>query len=492
MMHQSLYRKYRPANFDEVADQKVIIQTLKNAIKNDTLSHAYLFAGPRGTGKTSIAKILAKMVNCESLENYNPCNKCVNCTQYNNNQAVDIIEIDAASNNGVDEIRELKSKIGLVPASGKYKIYIIDEVHMLSTGAFNALLKTLEEPPKHAIFILATTDPHKIPLTILSRCQRFDFKKLSLEQMMNRLEYVVEKENIQIEKDALEEIAYLSDGGMRDALSLLDQATAYTDTLITSSDIHEINGTITDNELKEFVNNILTNNTELIFKTIDKYNSDGKDFFKLTEEIINYLRNVMIYKNVPNYFESTKEYNLDITLDKTMSFIKVFNDALYDMKNALNVKLLFELAIIKLLNVDNNVVDNKKIVKNEIKIEENPIDNKLNLKEIRINNTLCNFNKKDYLEFKSTIDNINSISNIYSLIKKGLIKAYGNKYFIIVFDNKTDIDEFNSKLKEIDNFFLDELDKIIKGIAVDTSEWEIIKTEFNNKTKEYKFINEGE
>ena len=354
MMHQSLYRKYRPANFDEVADQKIIIQTLKNAIKNDTLSHAYLFAGPRGTGKTSIAKILAKMVNCESLENYNPCNKCVNCTQYNNNQAVDIIEIDAASNNGVDEIRELKSKIGLVPASGKYKIYIIDEVHMLSTGAFNALLKTLEEPPKHAIFILATTDPHKIPLTILSRCQRFDFKKLSLEQMINRLNYVVEKENIKIDKDALNEIAYLSDGGMRDALSLLDQATSYTDSLITIEDIHEINGTITDIELKKFVENIISNNTEIIFKTIDKYNSDGKDFFKLTEEIINYLRNVLIFKNVPNYFESTKEYELDLNFDKIMSYIKVFNEALYDMKNALNVKLLFELAIIKLLNIDDN------------------------------------------------------------------------------------------------------------------------------------------
>ena len=177
-MYQSLYRKYRPTNFDEVVGQKIIIQTLKNAVKNNQITHAYLFAGPRGTGKTSIAKILAKIINCENLDGYNPCNKCVNCTQYNNKQAVDIIEIDAASNNGVEEIRDLKSKITLVPTTGKYKIYIIDEVHMLSTGAFNALLKTLEEPPKHVIFILATTDPHKIPPTILSRCQRFDFKKI--------------------------------------------------------------------------------------------------------------------------------------------------------------------------------------------------------------------------------------------------------------------------------------------------------------------------
>ncbi|MBR1717918.1 MAG: hypothetical protein IJ715_01450, partial [Bacilli bacterium] len=371
-------------------------------------------------------------------------------------------------------------------------IYIIDEVHMLSTGAFNALLKTLEEPPKHAIFILATTDPHKIPLTILSRCQRFDFKKLSLDQMMKRLEYVVLKENIQIEKDALSEIAYLSDGGMRDALSLLDQATAYTDKLITVSDIHEINGTITDNELKEFINNILKNSTEYIFKKIDKYNSDGKDFYKLTEEVINYLRNVMIYKNVPNYFDSTKEYDLDITLDMIMNFIKVFNETLYDMKNALNVKLLFELAVIKLLNIDNNAIVKSKKTNEKVKIEEKVKETKLNPKEIRVNNTLCSFNKKDYLEFKNTVENIKSISNIYSLIKKGLIKAYGNNYFIIVFDNNDDINDFNGKLKEIDNFFLDELDRVIKGIAVDTFEWEKIKTEFNNKTKEYKYINEGE
>ena len=199
-MYQSLYRKYRPKSFEEVVGQTVIIKTLQNSVKNNKLSHAYLFTGPRGTGKTSIAKILAKTINCENLEKSNPCNKCVNCTQINNKQFIDIIEIDAASNNGVDEIREINNKVNLVPSIGKYKVYIIDEVHMLTTGAFNALLKTLEEPTSHIIFILATTEPHKIPATILSRCQRFDFKKISQKEMINRIKIIIEQEKINIEE----------------------------------------------------------------------------------------------------------------------------------------------------------------------------------------------------------------------------------------------------------------------------------------------------
>ena len=254
-MYQTLYRKYRPLNLDEVVGQQVIVKTLKNAILNNQLSHAYLFTGPRGTGKTSIAKILARTINCTNLNDTTPCNKCVNCTQ-NLNQPVDIIEIDAASNNGVDEIRELKSKVNLVPTINKYKVYIIDEVHMLTTGAFNALLKTLEEPPAHIIFILATTEPHKIPMTILSRCQRFDFKRISNRDLVKRLKYVVDQEKIKIEENCLEEIARLSNGGMRDALSILDQVNAYADDQIKIEQIHEINGTLTPVEIKNFILNI--------------------------------------------------------------------------------------------------------------------------------------------------------------------------------------------------------------------------------------------
>ena len=223
-MYQALYRKYRPKNLDEVGGQDTIVKIIKNSILNNKINHAYLFAGPRGTGKTSVAKIFAKMVNCENLEKGNPCGKCTSCTVPNNS---DIIEIDAASNNGVDEIRELRNKVNLVPSYGKYKVYIIDEVHMLTTGAFNALLKTLEEPPAHIIFVLATTDPHKIPETILSRCQRLDFKKISENNIVKRLSEIANIENIDIEEPALYEIARLSDGGMRDSIGMLDQAVAY-------------------------------------------------------------------------------------------------------------------------------------------------------------------------------------------------------------------------------------------------------------------------
>ena len=255
-MYQALYRKYRPSTFEDVIGQDVIVKTLKNEISNNHISHAYLFTGPRGTGKTSIAKILAKTVNCEHLNGFQPCEVCVSCTQINNRQTTDIFEIDAASNNGVDEIRELKSKVNLVPSTSKYKVYIIDEVHMLTTGAFNALLKTLEEPPSHIIFILATTDPHKIPSTILSRCQRFDFKKISDKKIVERLKYIVKKEKINIEEDALYEIARLSDGGMRDSISMLDQVLAFSESTITVKEVHEVNGTLSQYEMQNFMEDL--------------------------------------------------------------------------------------------------------------------------------------------------------------------------------------------------------------------------------------------
>jgi len=300
-MYQALYRKYRPQTLEEVGGQDTIVKIIKNSIENNKINHAYLFAGPRGTGKTSIAKIFAKMVNCENLQNGLPCGKCTNCTQINNS---DTIEIDAASNNGVNEIRELRNNVNLVPSYGKYKIYIIDEVHMLTTEAFNALLKTLEEPPAHIIFILATTDPHKIPETILSRCQRLDFKKISEKSIVNRLKKIVEEEKIEIEEDALKEIARLSDGGMRDSIGMLDQAVAYSDQKITTNDIHDINGTLTAENLKNLISVIITREIKEIFEILEKYNDNGKNFVKLTEEIITFMRNTLLYKNAREYFET--------------------------------------------------------------------------------------------------------------------------------------------------------------------------------------------
>ena len=351
-MYQALYRKYRPQTLEDICGQEAIVKIIKNSIINNKISHAYLFAGPRGTGKTSLAKVFSKIINCENSHDCTPCGVCVNCTQTNN---TDIIEIDAASNNGVDEIRELRSKVNLVPAYGKYKVYIIDEVHMLTTGAFNALLKTLEEPPAHIIFILATTDPHKIPETIISRCQRLDFKKISLEAIVNRLKVIAQTENIEITDEALMEIAVLADGGMRDSLGMLDEAVAYTCGKISEQDIHDINGTLTTKDLKTFTTFLLNNDIENLFKLLDQYNEKGKNFVKLIEEIILYMRNLLIYKKAPNYF-STLNYNLDNYKDVDFSvptlikYIELLNECLIDTKNTNNPKLMFELVIIKMLS----------------------------------------------------------------------------------------------------------------------------------------------
>ena len=254
-MYQALYRKYRPQTFDDVVGQSSIVKVLKNSIEQRKFCHAYMFFGSRGTGKTSLSKIFAKAVNCLEPIDGNPCGKCKNCLIASEKECVDILEIDAASNNGVDEIRELRNKINLVPAELKYKVYIIDEVHMLSIGAFNALLKTLEEPPEHVIFILATTDPQKVPETIISRCQCFSFQRISIDMLIQRLEYVCNCENIKIDNEVLREIAVAADGGMRDSLGMLDKLSSYTDDLITMDIYTELNGLITKKDLKMFSDN---------------------------------------------------------------------------------------------------------------------------------------------------------------------------------------------------------------------------------------------
>ena len=299
-MYQALYRKYRPKNFSDVVGQNIIVQTLKNSILNNSINHAYLFSGPRGTGKTSMDKIFANTINCENIKNGEKCNNCVFCTQNKND---DIIEIDAASNNGVDEIRELRNKVSLVPSIGKYKVYIIDEVHMLTVGAFNALLKTLEEPPAHAIFVLATTEPHKIPLTILSRCQRFDFKKIPENVIFDRLKYIAEQENINITNEAIMEIANTCDGGMRDAISMLDQSHSYNSDNIDVNIINEINGNIPEDEIQKLVNSIINRDLNISYEAIDKYIKEGKNLIKINEKLLLCFRNILLYKNAKEYFD---------------------------------------------------------------------------------------------------------------------------------------------------------------------------------------------
>lgn len=531
-MYQALYRKYRPTCFDEIVGQDVIIKTFKNAIKNKKLSHAYLFSGPRGTGKTSTAKILAKTINCENLHEFEPCNQCNSCIQINNKQNTDIIEIDAASNNGVDEIRELKSKVNLVPANSKYKVYIIDEVHMLSTGAFNALLKTLEEPPSHIIFILATTEIHKIPATILSRCQKFDFKKISPKKIVENLKKIVTKENLNIEEDALKEIAILSQGAMRDAIGLLDQAISYSPENITIQDIHDINGTLETTILQQVIGYIINNDMLNLLKIFDEFDENGKNLIKICEELIYYLRNIVIFQISPDYFVEEEKQNfkkLGTIIDKKilLSYIQQFSNAIYEMKNSDNEKITLELNLIKMMELEKNIessVGYDQNVESEIKDlnieEENAkikkkisvkntqiqkiVENKPQkntsyieesqleiLKTTRINNTLATFNKKIFLEYK---ENLKKITNYFvdeecsqwgALILDGELKAVGRQHMIFVYKDEPREYLFNHNLKQIE-FLIEKIySEKIKVIATNIEAWNIIKQEFNSKSKVY-------
>lgn len=506
-MYQSLYRKYRPKTFDEVVGQTVIVRTLKNSIKNDKLSHAYLFSGPRGTGKTSVAKILAKTINCENIINYNPCNQCQNCNLINNKQSIDIIEIDAASNNGVDEIREINNKVNLVPSSGKYKVYIIDEVHMLTTGAFNALLKTLEEPPSHIVFILATTEPHKIPATILSRCQRFDFKKLNSNEIIERLNTIIKEENIKIEPEALKELAILSDGGMRDALSMLDQVLAYSDDMITLNDIHEINGTIKKEELNQFLLDIINKNTKNILNKIDELDIKGKDFIKLTEEIILFLRDTLINKTTNN--EKIK-YSIEekISSEQLINYIKNFNSIFNEMKNSSNPRVIFEILVIQILDIDNtkiseeNLYNNTKNIKINNQIKEANVDNLIetknieNLKKIRINNILCNLDKNTAILIKQQLEKLNNnlildeYAIYYSMLLEGKLTAFGNNTMIFVYETERLSNEFNKNIIQIEKMLTKYLKEKYKVISTFQDDWQQIKKDYSKNKANYKYIEE--
>ena len=369
-MYHALYRKYRPMTFDDVVGQDSIVTTLRNSIINKTFSHAYMFFGPRGTGKTTISKIFARSINCEEPIDGCTCGKCPKCLHSFEKECVDIIEIDAASNNGVDEIRELKNKISLVPAELKYKVYIIDEVHMLSIGAFNALLKTLEEPPEHAIFILATTDPQKVPETIISRCQCFSFKRISENAIVDRMKFITENEDISIEADVLHDIAKFSDGGMRDALGLLDKLSSYTDKKITSDSFAELNGTITKGDLEKFVDNIFSNNIGEILTYIVDINNSGKNLIQVIIQLLDYLQDTLF-----SYYVNNVE--LKYPVDKIISLANVINDKLFDIKKSSNPRIYIEMLLIDFCEKNKNfnsveiisreIIPNKKLTNNSIK-----------------------------------------------------------------------------------------------------------------------------
>ena len=540
MAYQTLYRKYRPKTFELVYGQDVIVKTLKNVIKNDKLSHAYLFTGPRGTGKTSSAKLFAKAINCLNNKDGDACNECENCKSFNNNSNPDIIEIDAASNNGVDEIREIKNKVSLVPSMSKYKVYIIDEVHMLSIGAFNALLKTLEEPPEYIIFILATTEPQKIPATIISRCQRFDFKSISHDKMKQCLENIISKENITIDDGAIEEIINNSKGGMRDAIGLLDQASAFCNNNITANDIEELSGNISIKQIRTFLANIMQKEYNVIFDTISNYSSNGKDFALICEKIINYIRKGILYKkkiNIDKIPDEDKNIFDKLSDTDLYDLIDYLSDTLVKVKNSYQKELTFEVQMIQMIdkifnkesNVSRETLHNEPIKidvpretsikerKNNNEISENKVENadvpretlksenKIDsvieeLKNVRINNILKNATKQNITFIKDLWPNINEylINEKYKMVAGMLVNATpvaaSKKGVIITLPLESSISRIE---KEYDNSkeLLNEIyNENYKVVYISEQYWKKVRPEFVEKAKngELQIIDESE
>lgn len=357
MSYQALYRVWRPQQFDDVSGQQMITQTLKNAIKQGNTSHAYLFSGPRGTGKTSAAKIFAKAINCPNSTNGEPCNQCEICNQITDGSLGDVLEIDAASNNGVEEIRDIREKANYAPTQADYKVYIIDEVHMLSMGAFNALLKTLEEPPTNVIFILATTEPHKIPLTIISRTQRFDFRRISSKDIVVRMSYILDQKEVDYEEDALQIIANAAEGGMRDGLSMLDQALSFMDDKLTTDITLQITGSITQDLLIQYIQTVIDQDTETGLNILNQILAEGKDASRFIEDMILICRDVLLYKNAESEDTILKLAKIDEDLKKlartietatAYRIIEIFNKTQQELKMSNHAEVYLEVATVRL------------------------------------------------------------------------------------------------------------------------------------------------
>lgn len=520
LSYLALYRKYRPSDFDSVYGQEEIVTVIKNAIFNNKISHAYLFSGPRGTGKTTIAKIIARLVNCEHLEKGKPCGKCYNCLNFFNSN--DIVEIDAASNNGVDEIREIRDKINLVPSNAKYKVYIVDEVHMLTNQAFNALLKTLEEPPTHVIFIFATTEPHKIPLTIASRCQKFRFSKIDDKKVVERLKEISKLENISYEEDALFEIARLSDGCMRDAINLLDQLISYSNSNITLDDIYKVNGSVSYNDISVLLNNILFNEKTKIIEFIDNFDKAGKEIVKFVEELIIFIKDVILYKNA-GYLSNISSKNdtiksvSEIYSDKILyMLVNVLNNTQNNIKNSTHGSILF---MTSMLNFSDSIIDNNSYSEKKILIEKNRIEEEDNKDDEIISQEIIseedkNIKKNDSIIKKLTIDVDGRINNALVDASKEILNEYKSKWNLIddyLFDDKyssicgllkdSDVvvaskeyviicNKLSSVVSRINfsSIIIEELFERIYGdsvkiVAISSEEWNKVKSEYIDNIK---------
>lgn len=362
MAYQALYRTWRPQRFEDVVGQEMITKTLRNAVMTNQTSHAYLFTGPRGTGKTSTAKIFAKAINCHHQENGEPCNECEICKAITNGSLNDVLEIDAASNNGVEEIRDIRDKVKYAPTQADYKVYIIDEVHMLSTGAFNALLKTLEEPPANVVFILATTEPHKIPATIISRTQRFDFKRITSATILKRMEYILNQKDIQYEDAALKVIAKAAEGGMRDALSILDQVISFGENNVTLENALLVTGSVTKTDLLNYLQAVVDQKTPEALEMIHKLVQDGKDASRIVEDLVEYCRDLLLYQQSPAMLEETelgmldedfKKFAQEIEPETVYQMINILNEQQENMRYTSHPTVYLEVLTVKLSQLKN-------------------------------------------------------------------------------------------------------------------------------------------
>ena len=502
MEYQALYRKYRPKNLDEVSGQKVTLKILKNSIENNKIAHAYLFYGPRGTGKTSVAKILARVVNCENEKDGIQCEKCSMCKISSEKECVDIIEIDAASNNGVEEIRDLKSKVSFVPSELKYKVYIIDEVHMLSMGAFNALLKTLEEPPSYVIFILATTELRKVPSTIISRCQTLEFKRLSENEIVSKLEEIAKKEKIKISTDALAEIARCSNGGLRDSIGLLEKTSNYKNDELTIDDVRFVSNNISTEELENLITIIKDNKIKETITKIDEYNENGVDLSKIVSDLVLYETNKMI-----------KEQKYE---KENCTIVNKLNELLTNIKISEYPKIELETTLINIMieneNKSNNessitpvvtkVEENKDINKEQVKEEideekKKEIDSKKSMKEIRIGNTISQANKENISKIR---DNWNKLDDLAFDKKYGNIArllssdtepvAASDKYIVLTTKMSGLSEEINNDLVNVEKIIEIVFNNKYKSICVTETEWKKYREEYKLDKSKFQYVEE--